>query len=360
MRKYQSPRAETVDLNRTKRDATGIILAQSFAVIIVLTLILMIVSFPVGIYTVFYTNLSNSTAYNSSIHGIVLLVALVPFKIPVDTSVGTAFVAFLTVYAIFFTIAALQRVGILSSIRQFVSGGQDALFRNPLSATVITLGAITFGLTILDIAQTRGGLPTGQLTGDPLYLFLGITMAPLTEEFGFRFSLIGVPVFLVALASSRSVRTAVRALWRPSAAWQQGQSVQTPSPPDYPLMRVFAYVLLVLSSVVFGLAHYLSNSGWDAGKVSQASIAGVALAYLYIRYGFHTSVLLHWGVNYFGTAYAFLGQGLWNIPWTSDTGNSLSLFVAIVIILVLGLPSFMAYVYKFLKRGSLGTEGSIT
>ena len=347
-------------MEQTKRDARGSILAQSFAVIIVLTIILMIVSFPVGIYTVFYTKLSNSTAYNSSLHGIVLLVALIPFKIPVDSSVGTAFVAFLAVYAIFFTIAALQKVGIISSIKQFVSGGQDALFRNPLSATVMMLGAITFGLTILDIAQTRVGLPTGQLTGDPLYLFLGITMAPLTEEFGFRFTLIGVPVFLAAVASSRSVRSAVRALWRPSASWQRGDSVQTPSPSAYPLIRVFTYVLLVLSSVVFGLAHYLSYSGWDAGKVSQASIAGVALGYLYIRYGFHTAVLLHWGVNYFGTAYAFLSQGLWDIPWTSDTGSSLSLFVEVVIILALGIPSFMTYVYKFLKRGSMDTAGSIT
>ncbi len=360
MRKYQSPRAETFDLEQTRRDATGVILAKSFALIVVLTLILMILSFPVGIYTVFYTRLSDSTAYNSPIHGIVLLVGLIPLKIPVDTSVGTAFVAFLTVYAIFFTIAALQKVGIIYSIRQFVSGGQDALFRNPLSATVVTLGAITFGLTILDIAQTRGGLPTGQLTGDPLYLFLGITMAPLTEELGFRFALVGVPVFLVAVASSRSLRTAVRALWRPSAAWDEGEPLQTSRPPAYPLTKVFAYSLLVVSSVVFGLAHYFSNSGWDVGKISQASIAGVALAYLYIRYGFHTSVLLHWGVNYFGTAYAFLSQGLWKIPWTSDTGSSLSLFVEVVIILALGLPSFMTYVYKFLKRGSMATEGSIT
>jgi hypothetical protein len=343
-------------LEETK-GSTGAILAQAFALIVVLTILLMIISFPVGLYAMFYTKLSNSTTYNSSLNGIVLLVALIPLRIPVHTSVGTAFAGFLAVYALFFTVAAFQRVRILSAVKEFASGGRDAMLQNPLSATVITLGAITFGLTILDIVQTRGGIPTGQLSGDPLRLFLGITMAPLTEEFGFRFALIGIPMFIAATLANRSLVRGIRTLWRPSAAWQQSNaSVHTVNPPTYTLQRLFAYVLLFLSSAVFGLAHYLSNAGWDVGKISQASIAGVALGYLYIRYGFHTSVLLHWGVNYFGTAYAFLSQGLWNIPWTSDTGSSLSLFVEVIIILVLGLPSFFMFIFKFLKRGSEGAE----
>lgn len=59
------------------------------------------------------------------------------------------------------------------------------------------------------------------------------------------------------------------------------------------------YALVVISGFIFGLAHYLSGGGWNIGKVSTATIAGITLGYLYVRHGFHSSVLGHAYYNVF-------------------------------------------------------------
>jgi hypothetical protein len=111
---------------------------------------------------------------------------------------------------------------------------------------------------------------------------------------------------------------AAKVLWRPSSAWDvdetdDGEKRRSfdesdlsmfPSSPSRSLrvraLRPTVYLFLVLSSFSFGYAHYASGSGWGPGKVSEAALAGLALGYLYIKYGFHTSVLLHWSINYVG------------------------------------------------------------
>ena len=75
------------------------------------------------------------------------------------------------------------------------------------------------------------------------------------------------------------------------------------------------YVLVAISSVLFGAAHVLLGAGWDIGKVSQAAAAGVALGVLYYKYGFAATVLLHWTIDYaidaFTTNNIFMGTFLY-------------------------------------------------
>jgi hypothetical protein len=52
---------------------------------------------------------------------------------------------------------------------------------------------------------------------------------------------------------------------------------------------------LVLSSAMFALAHVFS---WDLWKVPPTFLAGLALGYLFLRYGVYASIMLHFTIDY--------------------------------------------------------------
>jgi len=61
--------------------------------------------------------------------------------------------------------------------------------------------------------------------------------------------------------------------------------------------------------VLFGFAHIAFGDSWSEGKFAQAAASGVILGWVYLRYGFVTSLLIHWATNYFIFSYAtFISQ----------------------------------------------------
>ena len=61
--------------------------------------------------------------------------------------------------------------------------------------------------------------------------------------------------------------------------------------------------MLIWTSIAFGLSHYLSGGGWEIGKITSASIVGLALGITYLVYGFQAPILLHWFFNYYFSAF---------------------------------------------------------
>jgi hypothetical protein len=341
-----------------------------FAGVLLFTVAMMVVSFPVGLYTVFDTNLSSNYTASTLVHGLRYDFVFSSVEIPIGGDLGLLFVFFLLIYLGFFLLAAKQGPGLLAAVRAATSQGYDALFSNPLLATLVLLGATSLVTILVDTVQSSGGISTGSLKGDPFMLLVDFSIAPLLEESTFRLIMLGVPVLILGLLLLRdfSPVKAARALWRPSSLWdvdktdglEVRRSFDDSDPGIFPgrpsdslkakAMRPTVYVFLALSSLIFGYAHYSSGAGWGPGKISEAAFAGLALGYLYIKYGFHTSVLLHWSINYVGNVYAFLAQGVWGVPWTSNAGSLLDVIPAIDFILLLGVPSTMIVVNELLKR----------
>src|SRR3989441_2595513 len=313
----------------------------------------MVLSIPAGLYTVYSTNISNTSLSSASrINNLGLFVGIYTVSVPVTTSIGSLFAILTAIYAGLLAFAGFQHRNALSAIRSALAQGSSEFFGNPLLATVIALGALTLGIGLPQISQASPEIKTGSISGDPLLLFLSITLAPLREELGFRVALVGF--LALVLGFRHSAKTALKALWRPSA-------ILTGEPGDLP-NKVGLSIMVVISSILFGAAHYLSGAGWDVGKVSEAAAAGVVLGYLYVRYGFHAAVLLHWGVNYFGSTFAFFGQGVWGVPWQSDFGNPLSILVEVDLFVLIGVTSFFLVGYKILKRltrarGAIESDG---
>lgn len=320
-----------------------------YAAIIGLTLIMLVLSIPYGTYAVFFTHLSTSYTYATDIGYLPIYIGLLTISLPVTPSFGLLFLGLTVIYVLCLLLAAVQGGGFGRALTSAAKEGPGALLRNPLSAMIMILGATLLATVILQSFQTAVGVQTGGLSGDSFLLFMDLTISPVIEEIGYRFFLIGVPLFVLLLATRPPVKKLAKTLWRPSDAWEDEPNpdpdhMQVPST----TLRNFTYFLIAFSSIIFGLAHFLSGAGWDAGKISEAALDGVALAYLYVRYGLHASILFHWAVDYATNAFAFYGQGVYGISWTAN--SNFSLIPTLDVLILVGLPGLLFFVNLFLKR----------
>jgi hypothetical protein len=236
------------------------------------------------------TNVSTSTR----ISGIAFFASLYVFDVPLSLNLGQAFIAFWSIYVILFGVALNGPVrNAFSAFKETARRGIKALFDNSLFTVLVIFPVALWGSALLISLQQAAGVPTGSLPPtDPLLEFAGITVAPLREEIGFRVIPIGIVAFVILLSRGR-VRDSILALWHPSKYLKKNDS-----PSQYRAHLHLMYVVVPISAALFGYAHLLGG-GWDVGKITQAGAVGVALAVLYYKYGFPSSVLLHWAFDYF-------------------------------------------------------------
>jgi hypothetical protein len=274
-----------------------------FGLALVFTIALVGLSVPAGIYAFFFTHISPNPSYTWTFVGRPYLwIGPVVVFLPFGVSIGVSFLVLMVVYLLLIAYAARQSIPPLRAVVLSLRSGFASFFRSPLLVAVISTGFLIFTASLIDRVVSGTAPPS-----DPLFELWGLSVAPIVEEFGFRVVMIGLVAAFISLG--RPWKEVGRALWRPSSVYEGRQG-------DLNLKIVFA-LLLVVAAISFGVAHILA--GWTPGKFFEAAYGGVVLGYLYVRYGFHVAVLTHWGVDYFGNAFAFLGQGLYGIPWDSNT-----------------------------------------
>lgn len=311
-----------------------------FAVLIVLTLALVFVAFPLGVYTYFYTQLSQTFTASSQISGVYFFVGPSVGFLPLPTTFGTVFAVLTAIYMLMIGLAAYQGRSLVASFKGSFKEGFGAFFSNNLLVSTIATSFLVFTVIVFDQLETSSGIPIGSLSGDAFELLSSLTIAPLREELGFRMAIIGILALVACVGLPW--KAALKALWRPSVAYEKrgGDSVTT----------AILIVGLVVSSVTFGLAHVYSGSGWEIGKLPVATYAGLVLGYLYIRYGFHVAVLAHWGTDYLSSIFSYLGQGAPPGSLASNTGYFLDNLLSVDMLSLLGLASFLVVCYLGAKR----------
>ena len=72
-------------------------------------------------------------------------------------------------------------------------------------------------------------------------------------------------------------------------------------------MSKAAFILIVVSSVLFGLAHF---DGWGWSKVPDAALGGLLFAYIYVQYGLYASILAHCANDVLTTVTYTVGAGV--------------------------------------------------
>jgi len=325
------PQPGTVRPDRT-------VMLSVFVVFLGLTLVLLALSFPAGVYSVFSGRLSRNFTYSSNVQPF-LFIGPAVVRLPIQVSVGAMFAFLTTIYAAFLVYSMWQRERPMGAIRSAFRGGTGELMSSPFLVAVISIGFLTFSLISIDGIVSYAGAPIGALSGDPMRLLVSLTYSPLVEEIGFRVLLIGVVAFILSV--TRPWRKALSALWKPSNAIE-GLSVGSgPS--------VIIWAATVFSAATFGVSHI--GNPWDIGKLPDALFGGLVLGYLYVRYGFHVAVLAHWGDDFFGSVFSFFGQAAYGVPANSATQayilQSISLLNSI---LLFGLVSFLLVTYLAVSK----------
>ena len=210
------------------------------------------------------------------------------------------------------------------TIKDMVAISPLRIFRNWILSMPLISGMLLLSIILLQSFQEAQGVSTGSITFASNFEALAeLAFSPLLEEIGFRITPIG---FFLALESVIIWRMRKRAGFPISLPKLMTLSFLTPE-----RSRKFAglktieknglfrgiglpgWIVLLVTSLAFGAAHFLSGSGWEIGKISSAFVAGLALSLVYWRYGAHSAVLLHWFFNYYSYVYQLASETYANI-----------------------------------------------
>ena len=204
------------------------------------------------------------------------------------------------------------------ALREFVAGRTEGMKEMPLYS-VVTLFAATISLNLICVAivmffDYTPAVPPAEELWKELYSLMN---AAVWEEVICRIALIGLPVMILGIAKNEK------------GAWKGllgGTGVNRS-----------AIVLIFISSIIFSYGHL---AGWDLFKMIPTFVTGLALGYLFVRYGVYASIMLHFLVNYMSS-----------VSWVFDSlGADLMLTLFILSVVVLGLPFILWYAVQGFKR----------
>lgn len=169
-------------------------------------------------------------------------------------------------------------------------------------------------------------------------LMVGLAVASVWEEVVSRILFIGVPLCIINAFS-------IKKSWEQRAVQDDlsvTDEVETPKELqwyNYLLggnieITPFVTVLIVISSVLFGLAH--SNS-WNYWKVVPTTVAGLAFGYLFVKKGVHAAILLHFAFDYLTILSEAIGGG---------GGLIIAAITGLLLLVIMLVGAFFFYKYS--------------
>ena len=308
---------------------------------------MMILSFPVGVYVVFNSEIGDDITYEYPMDSLGLFLAGIGFDVPVEFELGDGFIIIWCTFLVLFAVAMFgPKKNFVNVLQSIISEGKYQTQDNYMVVTVkwFSILVIVSGF-IIALQEFFGVFVEQPEASNQLVQFFGVSLAPLIEEFGFRVMLIGLPLF--ALYSRRSsFRLLVKSLWRP---FQNLQNVNVKS----------ALLLIIIIGIFFGVAHVISGEPWSVGKFAQAASSGIIIGWVYFRFGLAPAILIHWAANYFIFSYAYIVADINQISIEDAFTNSL-LGTLEIMLVVTGIISIAVLVlnYIFSKKHASDTQSS--
>ena len=280
---------------------------------------LMILSFPIGAYVVFNSNLEDSVSYDFPLSDFDFFLAGIGFEIPIE--LGDIFIGIWCVFIIIFSIALLgPKTNFLKALSPIMSEGKYESKSNYLVSVIKWFSILIVISVIIDFAQNSIGISTEPPEPtDILIQFFNITVAPITEEIGFRVMLIGIPLFLM-YSHRTSIKLFFKSLWNPT---QTIHIYETKKP----------LILIILVGIFFGISHIISGDPWSLGKFAQASASGIIIGWVYFKHGLPSAILVHWLTNYFIFSYAYFLADINEITIKNAFSHSLTNSLEILLII---------------------------
>jgi len=298
---------------------------------------LLLISFPIGIYVIFESEIGGDINYEYPLTHLDIFVETELYQMPIDVSIGDAFVVLWTFYAIIFVIAILgPKTAFLKSLSPIISFGKFDTTSNYMIGVTKWFSILIFISMMINFIQEEFGVEiTPPFVENDLIQFFYVSLAPLIEEFGFRLILIGIPLFALYSRTS-SAKYFFRCLWNPKT------------------LNIYdnkkAIFLIVFVGIFFGFAHIALGESWSEGKFAQATASGIILGWVYLRYGFVVSLLIHWATNYFVFSYVNFISQLNSISVEDAFSHSLMSSLEIILLISGVLSITILFVSKFYSK----------
>lgn len=295
---------------------------------------LMILSFPIGAYLFFNSQIGKSIDHE-------LPVTELDWARQIDLSafswlgIGDVFVVVWAAFLILFVIASMgPKKNFLRVLSPIMSGSYESQTGNYLVHTIKWFSIIIVLSGAIDVIQQGFGITIAPpVFENDLVQFFDITIAPMIEEFGFRVILVGIPLFLL-YSHRASARLFFKALWNPSDNLPITNSKK-------------AIILIVLVGIMFGAAHVLSDQ-WSSGKFAQAAMSGIVIGWVYYKYGFVAALLIHWATNYVVFSYGYLVSSINETRIMDSFSHSLIQTIEIIL-LITGVLAITLMVLEYRK-----------
>jgi DNA-directed RNA polymerase subunit RPC12/RpoP len=209
---------------------------------------------------------------------------------------------------------------------------EELSFKAPTKghSPLYAMGTIFFAVLAFDfiwaiLVEAVGATPISPPfgTSELWQLLDGFASASVWEELVTRVLWLGVPLLLIDLATKKMTKPAHYLL---GGGFGLGKK------------ELF---FLLFSSALFSWAHIVY---WDAYKIPPTFVAGLALGYLFLRFGLYACIMLHFSFDYL------------TIPMAVWDSVAVLVVLSIVIVVweVVGggyLISYLVEIYKFIFRG---------
>ena len=208
-------------------------------------------------------------------------------------------------------------------IARIARGKLDELDRMPLYAVVTLFAAyISINVLLIFLVMAFGYDPATLEDPDEMWmLWYSLLNASVWEEVICRVLLIGVPLMIAGIAVN--AKGSCKRLFG---------GVE---------MDKFAVSLIIFSAVVFSLGHL---SGWDLFKVIPTFVCGLALGYLFVRFGLYAAIMLHFLIDFMSSVVWVFGS---SAPGGMPTTAEVMLGLFILSVVVLGIP----FIVRYAKHG---------
>ena len=260
---------------------------------------LMILSFPIGAYLTFNSEIGDDITYEYPMDNLSLFLAGIGFEIPIEFELGDGFVVIWCTFLVLFTAAMLgPKKNFVGVFQSMISEG-----RYKIQDSYIVAAIKWFSILVI----VSGGIISVQE-------FIGISV----EQ---------------PEASNQLVQFFVKSLWWP---WQNLRSVN--------MKKVLLVIVTV--GILFGAAHIFSDEAWSTGKLAQAVASGIIIGWVYFRYGLVPAILIHWATNYFIFSYGLIVADINQISIGDAFSHSLLNAIELMII-VTGIISVAVLVLNF-------------
>lgn len=220
--------------------------------------------------------------------------------IPGSWNVGAVYVTLTIIYATCFVAAWIgPRARFHKVVRGAFAQPLRALQRNFLAVMPIISAIALFLVLLTTVLQEAVGVETGDISfKDPYVGLFSLAYSPVVEEVGFRLVPLGLTAALSTIFAGleRGMGWVGLAKLIPLAFLHPSEAKSRLGIEGFSKVE---WLILVFSSLTFGIGHVILGQGWKAGKATSASISGMILGLVYLRYGAFAPILVHWFFNYY-------------------------------------------------------------